>query len=446
MSNKRVNIEDLFHSQFDGFIAEPSTGLWTSIRYKLMWNEFFRFSLNTFNAYYLAAAVLVTTGGIILISSLIRPDLPEATDTAEKQTATEELTAPREGEMAGQPGVSTEQKTTRQRRQKETPTGVKPGTGDEETGDEDKQLKGDAGETITETEAASESKILKETGPGESKESDKTEKLTVTVGFEMSKKSGCAPLAVSFINRSENAEKYLWTFGDGGSSQEENPSYLFDEPGEYTVSLKITGADGKEYSASSSITIHITPKAQFELDDDVSILGGQPVYFYNYSRDADYYEWDFGDQTRSRLTEPVHYYDSPGRYDVKLKVWTENQCYDSVTILNALTPTEQSIVFPNAFTPNMDGPAGGFYQLNDPRNEVFYPVFTGEIVEYQLKVYNRAGVQVFESNDINIGWDGYYQDQLSAQGVYIWKARVRFANGKTFVQSGDVTLIWIRQQ
>ena len=446
MSIKRVNIEDLFRSQFDGFVAEPSTGLWTRIRYKLMWNEFFRFSLNTFNAYYLTAAVLVTAGGIILISSLIRPGVPEAPDTANKQTATGELSVPRESEEPGQPGVSAEQKLTRQDRQTETTTGAKPGTGDEESHDTDKQLKDDAREKKEVTEAESESKILKETGPGESKESGKTEKLSVTAGFTMSKQSGCAPLTVNFINRSENAEKYLWVFGDGGSSQEENPSYLFDEPGEYTVSLKITGADGKEYSASSNITIYITPKARFELDDDVSILNGQPVYFYNYSRDADYYEWDFGDQTRSGLAEPVHYYDSPGRYDVRLKVWTENQCYDSVTILNALTPTTQSIVFPNAFTPNMDGPVGGFYQLNDPRNEVFHPVVTGEIVEYQLKVYNRTGVQVFESNDISIGWDGYYQDQLSTQGVYIWKARVRFTNGKTLVQSGDVTLIWIRQQ
>jgi gliding motility-associated-like protein len=94
----------------------------------------------------------------------------------------------------------------------------------------------------------------------------------------------------------------------------------------------------------------------------------------------------------------------------------------------------------------MDGPVGGFYQLNDPKNEVFHPVITGEIMEYQLKIFNRVGYQIFESNDVNIGWDGYYQDKLSAQGVYIWKARGRFSNGKTFVRSGDVTLIWSRQQ
>jgi len=55
-----------------------------------------------------------------------------------------------------------------------------------------------------------------------------------------------------------------------------------------------------------------------------------------------------------------------------------------------------------------------------------------------------VGYLVFESNDPAIGWDGYYEDQLSTQGVYIWKVRGSFANGKSFLKSGDVTLIWIK--
>jgi hypothetical protein len=68
-------------------------------------------------------------------------------------------------------------------------------------------------------------------------------------------------------------------------------------------------------------------------------------------------------------------------------------------------------------------------------------VFSGDLIEYQLKIFNRQGLQIFESNDVAYGWDGYYQEQLGAQAVYIWKARGKFSNGKTFVKSGDVTLI-----
>jgi hypothetical protein len=48
---------------------------------------------------------------------------------------------------------------------------------------------------------------------------------------------------------------------------------------------------------------------------------------------------------------------------------------------------------------------------------------------------------VFESNDVNIGWDGYYKGQFSDPGVYIWKVRGNFINGEPFTLMGDVTLL-----
>jgi PKD repeat protein len=443
MSDPKVHIEDLYRSHFEGYTVEPSSGMWTRIRYKLMWNEFFRFSLNTFNAYYLGAALLAATGAIILISTLTRPEMSKQVISPEESVITGDTSAPGQGEATEQYDMTTGQETGRPGREKQTGSETKAGKLEAGQPDTDKQTKVTDKETTTEPRS-SEPGILKEQGPEETEESVKAETLAVAADFEMSRQEGCAPLTVDFINKSENAVSQSWIFGDGGSSDVANPGYVFDEPGEYSVTLKITGTDGKEYSASSTVTVYTTPKAHFEIDNNVTITSGQPVYFYNYSRDADYYEWDFGDQTRSNLAEPVHYYDSPGSYDVKLKVWTENRCYDSVTILNAFTPTKQEVIFPNAFTPNMNGPVGGYYQLNDPKNEVFHPVITGDVVEYELKIFNRAGYQVFESNDVNIGWDGYYKEQLGAQGVYIWKARVRFVNGKTIVRSGDVTLIWLR--
>jgi len=50
---------------------------------------------------------------------------------------------------------------------------------------------------------------------------------------------------------------------------------------------------------------------------------------------------------------------------------------------------------------------------------------------------------IFETNDINIGWDGYFKGQLSNPGVYIWKVRGNFRNGEPFTKMGDVTLLKI---
>jgi len=71
---------------------------------------------------------------------------------------------------------------------------------------------------------------------------------------------------------------------------------------------------------------------------------------------------------------------------------------------------------------------------------IFRPYAQG-VAEYKLEIYNRWGVLIFESNDVNHGWNGYLQGQPAKQDVYIWKAKGRFTNGRPFEVSGDVTLI-----
>jgi len=410
-----------------------------------MWHEFFRFSLNTFNIYYFAAAVAITAGGIILITQLNKPDEIKTENAApspsiETPSSTEDPGNVRQPETSpeeSQDLISRRQKLSRNKASEKS----------ESTILGEKQVS-TSGKPTTDNASGSEKEVP--TDPGRIKESGSEistvtdRKLPASANFDMSCVSGCAPLAVNFKNQSVNATKYYWTFGDGGYSSDQNPNYVFDEPGIYLVNLKVTGADGSEYTAHSEIKVNPTPKAYFEFDESADIARGEAVNFYNYSKDADFYEWDFGDNSSSRLTEPIHYYEAPGNYTVKLRAWTVNQCYDSVVVQNAFKPAAQEILFPTAFTPNMNGPVGGYYTQNDPDNEVFYPVISDELLEYNLRIFNRLGYQVFESNDPALGWDGYYQNQLSAQGVYIWKVRGRFSNGKAFLKSGDVTLIWIK--
>jgi hypothetical protein len=108
---------------------------------------------------------------------------------------------------------------------------------------------------------------------------------------------------------------------------------------------------------------------------------------------------------------------------------------------NAFTGTAYFIEFPNAFIPNAGGPAGGLYSSkSDESAQIFHPEFYG-ISEYQLRIFSKRGLMIFESNDINIGWDGYFKGQLSEPGVYIWKVRGKYINGEPFVKTGDVTLL-----
>jgi gliding motility-associated-like protein len=164
--------------------------------------------------------------------------------------------------------------------------------------------------------------------------------------------------------------------------------------------------------------------------------------FINRSEDAVAYNWDFGDGNNSTDFAPSHLYTAPGLYTIALTTTSDMGCEDTYT-LNEVLKVEQGgeVVFPNAFTPNPEGPSDGRYEYGSPRNTVFYPSTQKGVVEYQLQIFTRWGEIIFESNDVEIGWDGYHKNTLAPQGVYIWRARYKTADGKVSIKAGDVTLI-----
>jgi gliding motility-associated-like protein len=56
-------------------------------------------------------------------------------------------------------------------------------------------------------------------------------------------------------------------------------------------------------------------------------------------------------------------------------------------------------------------------------------------------VYNRWGQLVFESNQLNFGWDGYNGGKLCKADAYVYRIEATFSNGETKILIGDVTLL-----
>lgn len=131
--------------------------------------------------------------------------------------------------------------------------------------------------------------------------------------------SGSAPLTVQFQDDSEGAVSWLWTFGDGVESVEENPRHTYDSPGTYRATLQITSADDATDTESLAITVHVPPVAAFSRSPSA---GPAPltVQFTNQSQGADAYSWQFGDGETSPSRHPVHTYDRPGTFPVTLTI------------------------------------------------------------------------------------------------------------------------------
>jgi len=152
---------------------------------------------------------------------------------------------------------------------------------------------------------------------------------------------------------------------------------------------------------------------------------------------ADTYKWNFGDGGTSTETDPKYMYKTVGNFNIRLIATSLFGCSD--TAYREVT-TKADIIFPNVFTPNTSGPTGGFYNIEDLTNDIFFP-YTSGIVDFKFEIFNRWGELIFETFDIKQGWVGNYRWFLSKKDVYVWKAYAKFNNGETFNQQGDVTLL-----
>ncbi|MFM1931298.1 MAG: hypothetical protein RL226_601, partial [Bacteroidota bacterium] len=256
--------------------------------------------------------------------------------------------------------------------------------------------------------------------------------------------AGCAPLTVSFQELSEFATGWYWTFGDGGTATVANPTYTYYVPGTYTVSLTVDGivpGTSDQITYEQIIEVYPSAVAVFTVTPDEVSVPGEPVYCINLSQNATSYLWDFGDGSTSTLENPEHFYQEPGLYIISLTANNEFNCPTTYVLPQPFSAiADGEIVFPNAFTPNNSASNGGVYNDVNYSNDVFFPIHAG-VVEYQLQIFNKWGELLFESDDVTIGWDGYYKGQVCKQDVYAWKVKVRFVNGEEIIKAGDVTLL-----
>ena len=447
MKNRGKDIEQLFHERFMDFRVEASSGVWRKISSKLAWQNFIRFNLNCFNIYYVLGIIALGVAGVIILFDFpmeIEKQGMVINNNFVLQSGSDSKISNGSWEVEQQNSLG---KIEMEGDKKAKSQSEAAGSEEIHITEEKKSKKriedaDDEANTVQKIIHSNESSLIKNPKTGVILEEKRTEiQLSALIAeFSMSRSSGCVSLPVEFTNHSENAITCLWHFGDGCSSIEKDPGYIYDEPGEYKVTLEITDSRGEKAICFQTVNVFPKPEAQFEIYPENLVLPNDPANFYNYSKNAVKYEWEFGDLKSSDEMEPIHYYKRFDNYDVKLKVLSDMGCIDSLIVFNAFANSANMIDFPNAFTPNLNGPGSGYYVPGVPNNDVFHPVYKG-IIEYQLKIFNKRGQLIFESIDINIGWDGYYKGKLAEQNVYIWKASGMFTNGKLFIKAGDITLL-----
>jgi PKD repeat protein len=136
----------------------------------------------------------------------------------------------------------------------------------------------------------------------------------------------------STVEGDDEITSWLWEFGDGSTSEVQNPEYEYTQSGLFNITLTVTTSSGCSASQTGIIFILNQPEASFEFDQ-----AGLSVSFTNTSTDngAASYLWDFGDGFTSTEANPVHDYSSGGVYEVCLTVF-DSACATADTICNVV--------------------------------------------------------------------------------------------------------------
>ena len=214
------------------------------------------------------------------------------------------------------------------------------------------------------------------------------------------------------ITNKANIDAVLWNFGDSATSTAPDPVHFYSKPGKYMVTLTET-FNGENFIDSALVTVY--PKPVVNLGDSILLYSGASINLHGGGGYMEY-NWSNG------LTDSVISVEKGGTYWVEVKDW--HCCVNSDSVLVKLF----QYFIPKAFTPNNDG-------LND----VFRVIGLYKNIRFKMYIYDKWGQMVFQSDEIDKGWDGTYNGQKCPAGVYVWLAYVDFL-GQDIITNGKVKL------
>jgi len=143
---------------------------------------------------------------------------------------------------------------------------------------------------------------------------------TPIASFTADPTEGTAPLLVQFTDTSDgNPGKWLWQFGDGSYSFQQNPYHLYKKAGVYTVKLTVTnGAGSDTVTMTDLITVTTLPVADFSANKTSGTAPLSVQFTDKTTGTPTEWTWTFGDGSTSAEQNPAHVYTAAGTYSVQL--------------------------------------------------------------------------------------------------------------------------------
>jgi gliding motility-associated-like protein len=178
---------------------------------------------------------------------------------------------------------------------------------------------------------------------------------------------------------------------------------------------------------TNTVTINVKPSPIITVNPKHSVVTqGESVFIHATANDTCYwYPADYLSCTNCNTAMCTP--DADITYTITT---TNSQGCTTLTTATVQIQIESTFYIPNTFTPNSDG-----------MNEIFKPLAT-HIHDYKIDVFDRWGLLIFQSTDLDHGWDGTYKGGKCQQDVYVYKVEyVDDPENRTHTKAGQVNLI-----
>ncbi|HEV7333261.1 MAG TPA: gliding motility-associated C-terminal domain-containing protein [Flavisolibacter sp.] len=209
-----------------------------------------------------------------------------------------------------------------------------------------------------------------------------------------------------------NFAAYQWSNGSTG------PSFTVTATGTYAVT--VTDGNGCKGSDTTHITtIHPLPQGFLPADTAICSYGSLVL---KSTTDFTRYTWSNGAGAKAiTITLPGQYW---------LEVTDNRGCRGRDTVVVNPKDCLSGFYVPSAFSPNGDG-----------RNDLFRPLLFGNVKRYRFTVYNRWGQVIFQSTELQKGWNGKLAGVALETGVFVWTCTYQLEGEAPQTEKGTVTLI-----
>jgi len=196
----------------------------------------------------------------------------------------------------------------------------------------------------------------------------------------------------------------------------------------FTTTYTVTGTNSFGCADSSTVVVEEKDYPVLTVTYDSTSYCHEMIQLYADGLAGYEYSWEpASDFSNPNVTDPIV---SPTvNTTYSLLVTDADGCRFSYPIAVQYSQSD-AIAIPNAFSPNGDG-YNDFYKI----------LYSCNFVLESFRIYNRWGQLIFETTDINEGWDGTFYETKCGLGVYAYVVVGHTYQNERVIQNGNVTLL-----